>query len=139
MPRQIFINLAVKDLKKTMEFFTTLGFTFDKTFTDDNAACLIIAENIYVMLLVEKFFSTFTKKPISDATKTVEVMNAFTVGSREEVDDMVKKAVAAGASTPIPVQDHGWMYSHSFQDLDGHIWEPFFMDKSKMPTNPSKT
>lgn len=133
MAKQIFVNLPVKDLKKSMEFFTQLGFTYNMQFTDDKAACMIISENIYVMLLVEKFFQTFTKKDISDATKTTEVLIAIDASSRQEVDEMVKKAVEAGGSIYKEPQDHGWMYFHSFADLDGHQWEIGFMDESAMP------
>lgn len=133
MAKQIFVNLPVKDLKKSMDFFTKLGFTFNPQFTDDNAACMIIGENIYSMLLMEKFFKGFTKKEISDAKKTTEVLVAIDVNSREEVDNMVSKAVDAGGKIYRDPDDHGWMYSHSFADLDGHQWEVLYMDTNKMP------
>ncbi len=133
MVSQIYVNLPVKDLQKTIQFFTRLGFTFNPLYTNEKATCMIVAENIYVMLLVEKFFQTFTKKEIIDAKKSVEALLALSLGSREDVDEMVKKAVAAGGSTPRDPEDHGWMYSHAFEDLDGHIWEPFFSDESKLP------
>lgn len=132
MAQQIFINLPVKDLKKSIAFFTALGFTFNQQFTDENATCMIIGENIFSMLLVESYFKTFTPKPLSDATKTTEVINALNVETREKVDEMVKKAVKAGGKTYNEPKDHGWMYQHGFQDLDGHIWEVFFMNESKM-------
>src|SRR3989344_2885382 len=133
MTKQIFVNLPVKDLKKTIEFFTKLGFKFNPQFTDENATYMIIGENMFAMLLVENFFKTFIKKEICDAKKSTEVLVALSVGSREEVDGMVRKAIAAGGSEPRKPQDHGWMYGHAFEDLDGHIWEVFHMDESKMP------
>ena len=133
MAKQIFVNLPVKDLKKSMDFFTKLGFTFNPQSTDDNAAYMIIGENIYSILLMEKFFKGFTKKEISDAKKTTEVLIAIDSNSRQEVDDIVSKAVAAGGTIYRDPDDHGWMYSHSFADLDGHQWEVLYMDTNKMP------
>ncbi|MEN9626343.1 MAG: hypothetical protein RL557_671 [archaeon] len=137
MVKQIFVNLPVKDLEKTIQFFTPLGFTFNKQFTDDNATCMILGKNMYVMLLVEKFFKTFIKKEIADAKKTTEVITALQVDNKEEVNQMMKKAIAAGGKEPREPQDYGWMYNRAFEDLDGHIWEVFFMDESKMPKNPT--
>ena len=133
MAKQIFVNMAVKDLKKSMAFFEKLGFAFNQQFTDDNAGCLIIGENIYAMLLVEKFFKTFTKKEICDATKSTEVLMGIDAESKEQVDEMVKKAVEAGGSLYADPQDHGWMYQHSFADLDGHQREVLYMDESAAP------
>lgn len=107
MAKQIFINLPVKDLKKSMAFFEKLGFSFNMQFTDDSAACLMIGENIYAMLLLEKFFKTFTNKEIADAKKLTEVLIAIDVESRQEVDEMIKKAVDAGGATYRNPQDHG--------------------------------
>ena len=135
MSKQIFINLPVKDLKKSITFFKKLGFKFNPQFTDDKAACMIIGENIYSMLLLEKFFKSFTKKRVADAKKTTEVLIAIDVKSRKDVDRMIKKVVAAGGSLYNKPQDHGWMYGHSFADLDGHQWEVLYMDESKIPTN----
>ena len=132
MATKIFVNLPVKDLKKSIDFFTKLGFTFNPQFTDNKAACLIIGENIFAMLLMEPFFKTFTKKEISDATKNTEVLIAIDVDSREKVDEMVKKAIGAGGSIYKEPQDHGWMYGHSFEDLDGHQWEVLYMDESAL-------
>ncbi len=128
MKTKIFINLPVKDLNKSIEFFGKLGFSFNPQFTDDNASCMVISDEIFVMLLVEKFFKTFTTKEICDATKTTEVLVALSVESRLQVDEMCAKALASGATTPMPAQDHGWMYQKSFQDLDGHVWEIIYMD-----------
>ncbi|OGC50888.1 extradiol dioxygenase [candidate division WWE3 bacterium RIFCSPHIGHO2_01_FULL_40_23] len=132
MVSQIFVNLPVKDLNKSVEFFTKLGFKFNPKFTDKNAACLILGKNIFAMLLIKKFFKTFTKKEITDTKKSKEVINALAVGSRKEVGELVHKAVKAGATTPRDPQDYGWMYGWGFADLDGHLWEVFYMDESKM-------
>jgi predicted lactoylglutathione lyase len=129
----IFINLPVKDLKKSMEFFTKIGFEFNMQFTDDNAACLVISDKIFVMLLVESFFQTFTKKEIADATKTTEALICLSADSRESVDDIVNKALAAGGSPSNEPMDQGFMYGWSFQDLDGHMWEVAYMDMSAVP------
>ncbi len=133
MATKIFINLPVKNLEKSIDFFTRLGFPFNPQFTDDKAACLVIGENIYAMLLTEPFFKTFTPKEISDAKRSTEVLIAIDAESRAEVDEMVKKAVEAGGSLYRKPQDHGWMYGHSFEDLDGHQWEVLYMDESAMP------
>ena len=133
MIKQIYINLPVKDLNRSVEFFTKLGFSFNAQFTDKNATCMIIGENIFAMLLVEKFFQTFTKKEIVSADKTTEVINAMAVESREAVDEMAQKAVEAGGVEYRPAEDHGWMYGRAFADLDGHQWEVFYQDLSKIP------
>jgi predicted lactoylglutathione lyase len=136
MGRQIYLNLPVKDLNKTIEFFTKLGFKFNQQFTDENATCMIIDEGIYVMLLVEKFFKSFMKKDIADTSKNVEAITCVSAESREEVDEMIRKAVVAGAKLYKEPEDHGWMYGHSFSDLDGHLWEFVYMDMSAMPKSP---
>jgi uncharacterized protein len=133
MATQIFVNLPVKDLNKSKEFFEKLGFSFNPQFTNDQGACLIIGENIFAMLLTEPFFATFTKKEIADAKKTTEALIAIDAESRQSVDEMVKRAVEAGGSLYRNADDYGWMYSHSFSDLDGHQWEIVYMDKSKIP------
>jgi predicted lactoylglutathione lyase len=130
MATQIFVNLPIKNLKQSVEFFTKLGFKFNPQFTDETATCMIVAEDIFVMLLTQAKFKTFTPKPISDATKSTEVIVCLSSESRAKVDEMVRKAVAAGGSTYNQPQDHGFMYGHGFQDLDGHIWEIFWMDPS---------
>jgi len=129
-PKQIFVNLPVKDLTKTVEFFTKLGFRFNPQFTDDNATCMIVSDNIFVMLLVEKFFKTFTKKEICDAKKSTEVLIALSAESREKVDEMINIALEAGGIEPRAPQDHGWMYGRSFEDINGHQWEIIYMDES---------
>ena len=136
--KQIFVNLPVKDLKRSVDFFTALGFSFNPQFTDENATCMIIGENIYAMLLVESFFKTFIRKDISNASKTTEVLTALSVESRAKVDDIADKALASGGSPNIDSQDHGWMYARSFQDVDGHIWELLYMDERQMPASPGK-
>jgi len=130
MAKQIFVNLPVKDLNKTVEFFTKLGFRFNPQFTDDNATCMIVSDNIFVMLLVEKFFKTFTKKEICDAKKSTEVLIALSVESRKKVDEMINIALEAGGIEPRKPQDHGWMYGRSFEDINGHQWEIIYMDES---------
>jgi uncharacterized protein len=133
MATKIFVNLPVKNLKKAIDFFTKLGFTFNPQFTDETATCMIIGENIFAMLMIESRFQDFTKKPVSDATKSTEVLLAFDVESRAKVDEMIKNAVAAGGTLYADPQDHGWMYYHSFADLDGHQWEVSYMDESAIP------
>ena len=133
MATQIFVNLPVRDLNRSVEFFTRLGFTFNPQFTDENATCMIVGEDIFVMLLVESFFKTFTHKEISDATSSTEVIVSLSTDSREIVDEMIRKAVAAGATTPSDPKEMGFMYQHGFQDLDGHLWEIFFMEPGGIP------
>lgn len=128
MATKIFVNLPVKDLDKTKTFFSALGYTFNPQFTNESAASMIISEDIYVMLLVEPFFKSFIDKDIVDATKSTEVLVALSADSRTEVDDLVNKALAAGGTETRPIQDHGFMYTRSYNDLDGHIWEIFWMN-----------
>jgi predicted lactoylglutathione lyase len=123
MATSIYINLPVKDLKRTIDFFTHLGFSFNPKFTDESATCMIVSDTIFVMLMTEARLQTFTPKPVCDATKSTEVLLCLSRDSRADVDDMVRKAIAAGGSTYKDPQDHGFMYWHAFQDLDGHIWE----------------
>ena len=130
MSTKIFVNLPVKDLKASMEFFTKLGYKFNPQFTDDTAACMMIAEDIFSMLLTKEKFKGFTNKMICDATKSTEVLVALSCDSRQQVDETVRKAVAAGGSIFNDPKDYGFMYGHGFQDLDGHIWEVFFMEPS---------
>jgi uncharacterized protein len=130
MATKIFVNLPVKNLNKSIEFFSQLGFRFNQQFTDETATCMIVTDDIFAMLLTEEKFKTFTPKEICDAKKYSEVLVALSYDSRSDVDDMVRKAIAAGGSTYNEPQDHGFMYAHGFQDLDGHIWEIFYMDPS---------
>jgi uncharacterized protein len=129
---QIFVNLPVKDLNKSVEFFTRLGFEFKPQFTDENATCMIVNKDIFVMLLVEKFFKTFTKKQISDTTRDTEVIIALSAESREQVDQLIDKVIEAGGSEHRNPQDHGWMYGRSFEDINGHLWEVIYMDKNAL-------
>jgi len=138
MATKIFVNLPVKDLNRTVEFFTKLGFSFNPQFTDENATCMVIGEDIFVMLLVEKFFKSFTKKEICDATKDAEVIVALSAESRENVDQMINRVIQAGGTESREPQDHGWMYGRSFQDIDGHLWEVIYMDVSAMQKESEK-
>ncbi len=131
--KQIFVNLPVKDLNKSIEFFTKLGFSFNPQFTDENATCMVMGENIFAMLLTEQYFSTFISKEISDAKKVSEVITALSLGSREEVDSIMDKAFKAGGKQYKEPIDYGWMYNRNFEDLDGHQWEFFYMDMNAMP------
>ena len=133
MATQMFLNLPVKDLKKSVEFFTKLGYTFNPKFTDEKATSMIISDTIYVMLLTETFFQTFTKKEIINAHKSVECSIAISADSKDAVNEMVDKAAAAGATIPNPASDYGFMYQHSFEDLDGHHWEYVWMDPNGAP------
>lgn len=127
--KMIFVNLAVKDLQRSIDFFTQLGFEFNTEMTDDNATCLIVGENIYVMLLVEPFFKTFTQKSLADPTASTEVIVAISADSREGVDDLVNKALEAGGSASNDKMDNEYMYGWSFQDPDGHLWEVIYMEE----------
>ena len=135
MATQIYVNLPVKDLQRSMKFFRQVGFSFNMRFTNEDAACMVIADNIYVVLLAEKFFRSFTKKEIPDATKGSEVIVAISAESRKQVDDLVNNATIAGATSLSQKQDHGWMYCRGFQDLDGHLWETMYLD----PAGPKLT
>ncbi len=135
MATQIFVNLPVKDLNKSVEFFTKLGYKFNPQFTDKNATCMIISDDIFVMLLVEPFFKTFINKEIADSSKCTESIICLSADSREKVDEMVKKAVDAGGTSPSKKMDEGWMYGHGFQDLDGHLWEVMWMDPKQSEGN----
>ena len=133
MATQIFLNLPVKDLNKSIEFFTRLGYTFNPQFTDEKATCMIISDTILVMLLVEPFFQSFTKKEIVDTSKAVECIICLSADNKDAVNNIVDKAQAAGAIIPNEATDYGWMYQHSFNDLDGHHWEYFWMDPAGPP------
>jgi len=128
MAQQIFVNLSVKDLNKSKQFFGALGYSFNPQFTNDVAACMVISDTIFAMLLTETFFKTFTSKELVDAKKATEVLVCLSTESRAEVDEIVRKAVAAGGRIYNKPQDHGFMYGHGFEDLDGHQWEFAYMD-----------
>jgi uncharacterized protein len=128
MSREIFVNLSVRDLARSMDFFKSLGFTFNLQFTDDKAACMVISDKAYIMLLTEPFFRGFTKREPCDTTKATEAMLALSCESRAEVDQLVRKAIDAGGSPAMDPMDHGFMYGWSFYDLDDHHWEVLWMD-----------
>ena len=124
----MFLNLPVKDLKTSVDFFTALGFSFNPDYTDENATCMIVNENACVMLLVENYFKTFTAKEVASTRGAAEAIIAYSVDGREAVDEAVRTALANGGSPSEEAIDHGFMYNHSFQDPDGHLWEVFWMD-----------
>ncbi|WP_431224787.1 VOC family protein [Serratia sp. L9] len=132
MATQIFVNLPVSDLPASTDFFRQLGFMFNPQFTDETAACMVVSETIYVMLLTHEKFKMFTPNPIGDAKKATEVLICLSQPSRAAVDALVRKAIAAGGNTYNQPQDYGFMYGHGFQDLDGHIWELMYMDEQAM-------
>jgi uncharacterized protein len=135
-PRQIYVNLPVKDLERSKAFFAALGFSFNAQFSNENAACLVIADGIYAMLLAEPFFRTFTSKQILDTRTSIEVLVALSCDSRAEVDTMFEKAVAAGGKPARDAKDHGFMVERAFEDPDGHTWEVFWMDPNAAPPPP---
>lgn len=134
--RLTFINLPVKDLKASMAFFSKLGFSYNPLFTNDDAACMIVSEQSFVMLLRKPFFETFTTRTVGDAHQQTEVLVAFSCSSREEVDTLTNAALAAGGKEAMPPQDLGFMYNRSFYDLDGHHWEPLWMDPAAAESGP---
>lgn len=130
MPQQVFINLPVADLPRSRDFYSALGFTLNPQFSNDQGACMVLSEHIFVMLLVRSYFQTFTHLPVADPAKATAVLNALSCESREQVQAYVDKALAAGGSTPNPSKDHGFMFQHGFADPDGHQWEVFYMDEA---------
>lgn len=133
MSQQIFINLPVNDLQRSMDFYTAIGFTNNPQFTDDKAACMVVSDTIFVMLLTHERFSDFTAKAIADTKKTVAVLNALSVESAEAVNDTLEKALAAGANEYAEPKDYGFMQQRCFEDPDGHNWEITYMDMSQFP------
>lgn len=123
MVDQIYVNLPVKNLAKSMKFFAEMGFEYNSKYTNDSAACMVMTPKIFTMLLDENFFQTFTDKTIIDAKNNIEVITCFSVESKEQVDALIEKAVKAGGTSPRAAVDYGFMYSRSFEDLDGHVWE----------------
>ena len=123
MASKIFVNLAVTDLARSTAFFRALGFTFNPAFTDAKATCMIVSDHIFVMLLLNPFFQTFTSKRLCDPHQATEVLVCLEVESRERVDTLVEQALAAGGRATSAAQDHGFMYQHGFEDPDGHLWE----------------
>lgn len=135
MNQQIYINLPVRDLPRSKAFFAALGYSFNPQFTNEQGACMVISEDIYVMLLTEPFCQTFTHKPLADARKSTEVLLCLSCKSRDEVDAQVARARAAGGGVPRSAVDHGFMYQHGFEDPDGHIWELACMDMAAFPAS----
>ncbi|MGS2765173.1 VOC family protein [Sinomicrobium sp. M5D2P9] len=133
MATKVFINLPVRNLDKSMDFFKGLGFCFNLQFTDEIAACIEVSDNIFVMLLTDSYFQTFTTKKLCDTTQAAEVLIALDANSRDEVKQIVSKARSLGGLIHAEPQDHDWMYQHSFADLDGHQWEFVYMDESQLP------
>lgn len=133
MSKKVFVNLPVSDLQRSMQFYQALGHAINEKWTDETAACVVISEEIHVMLLTHPRFQEFIPNEICDAKQQTEVLVALSCESRDEVDDLVQKAVAAGGNTYNEPQDHGFMYGHGFQDPDGHIWEVFYMDPAAIP------
>ncbi len=127
-PRKLFVNIPVTDLQRSITFFEALGFTFNAQFTDATATCMLVGADAYVMLLTEERFQSFSKRPLGDRSRETHALLAFSLESREAVDRLVADAWNAGATRVGDPQDHGFMYSISFRDLDGHTWEPFWMD-----------
>ena len=134
MSTQIFVNLPVRDLEKSKAFFAALGYANNPQFTDENAACIVISDTIYVMLLVEPFFQGFTRKTICDARAQTEVILCLSADTRAGVDALADKALAAGGRETLEAKDYGFMYQRSFQDLDGHQWEVVHMDEGATPS-----
>lgn len=133
MSTSIFVNLPVTDLKKSMDFYTQIGFQNNPQFTDDTAACMMYTETIFVMLLTHNKFKDFTKKTIADTKATAAVINSLSADNAETVNTMVEKALQAGGSEPTEARDYGFMQQRSFEDLDGHLWEVVYMDMTKLP------
>jgi uncharacterized protein len=133
MSTKIFINLPVKDLARSTGFFTELGFSFDSRFTDENAACLVISDDIYAMLLTEPFFRNFTDKDLADTSTTAEAILALEVESRQRVDELAQRALVSGGSPAGEPMEQDGMYERSFQDPDGHLWEVFYLDPALVP------
>jgi len=130
MATKIFVNLPTADLQRSKAFYTGLGYSINEQFSDETAACVVISEDIYVMVLTHAKFKEFTTKPISDATKSTEVLVCLSCERRAQVDELVRKALASGGASVMPAKDYGFMYSHGFQDPDGHIWEVVYMEPS---------
>jgi predicted lactoylglutathione lyase len=133
MTTKVFINLPVKDLAASMEFYSKLGFQNNPQFTDQTAACMVFSENLYVMLLTYEKFRNFTKKEIGDASQTTQMLLAVSVETKDKVKELINLAVKSGGSIYMDAAEYEWMYQHSFADPDGHQWEVFYMDESKLP------
>lgn len=134
MAKQIFINLAVRDLQRSMDFYTALGFSNNAQFSDDTAKCMVWSENIFVMLLTHEKFSTFATKPIADTKANVAGLFSLSMESKDEVDEVMESGLRAGGTEPSEMKDYGFMQQRTLEDFDGHTWEIFHMDLSKVPT-----
>ncbi len=135
---QLFVNLPVKNLEKSKLFFSKLGYSFNDQFTDENAACMVLGGDNFIMLLSEEFFQSFTNKSIANAHTTTEVIVTVSLPTKESVNDLVGKAMQAGGTTSKPPMDQGWMYGWGFQDMDGHLWEAVYMDPTALAKTPAK-
>lgn len=133
MTKQVFINLAVKDLAKSMDFYTKMGFTNNPQFSDDSGKCMVWSEQIFVMLLTHEKFKSFTTKPLADTRNSIAGLFALSVDSLDKVNEIVKNAVSAGGTEPNEMRDYGFMQQRTVEDFDGHTWEVFYMDMSKFP------
>ena len=133
MAKQIFINLAVKDLKKSMAFYTALGFTNNPQFSDDAGKCMVWSDTIYVMLLSHEKFKSFTDKAIADTKSKIAGLFSLSVDSLDEVNSIMEKGLKAGGIEPNEMRDYGFMQQRTIEDFDGHTWEIFYMDVSKFP------
>jgi uncharacterized protein len=134
MPKQIFINLAVKDVQKSMDFYTALGFTNNPQFSDDAGKCMVWCENIFLMILSHEKFASFATKPIADTKSSLAGLFSLSMDSPEEVNSVIENGLKAGGIEPHEIRDYGFMQQRSIEDFDGHTWEIFYMDLSKMPT-----
>jgi predicted lactoylglutathione lyase len=128
MARKLFLNIPVRDLSRSMSFFSKLGFEFNPQFTDEKGACMVVSDEAFVMLLTEPFFQTFTSRTIADTKQQIEGLFCLSCESRAEVDKLVKIALESGGAAAKPPMDFGFMYGHSFFDPDGHHWEVMWMD-----------
>ena len=128
MARMIFVNLPVADVARSRAFYAALGFSINERFSNDEAVCIVVAENIHVMALARPFFRTFTRMPLADATRQIGALYALSCESRDAVDAITAAALAAGGTEPTPARDMGFLYNRTFADPDGHTWEPMWMD-----------
>lgn len=133
--KQVFINLAVKDVEKSMNFYTQLGFTNNPQFSDAQSKCMVWSEAIFVMIMAHEKFETFTKKPIADTKNALAGLFALSVESVDKVNDIVENGLKAGGTEPMPMTDYGFMQLRKIEDYDGHTWEIFFMDTTKIPNH----
>jgi uncharacterized protein len=137
MNRKLFVNIPVTDLQRSIDFFTALGFEFNPQFTDETTTCMLVGEDAYFMLLTRERFAGFSPKPIPDTATHAGALYGISAESRQEVDDLVHAALAAGGKPALDAQDQGFMYGWSFQDPDGHVWEVFWMDPAALESPPA--